>query len=348
TVSLVAVALFVVYAVRKTLFIFVLAVFLSYMIYPLVRRLVRVLPRLSRSAATATVFAVLALLLGTVLALAGPRIADQASNFSEQLPALLRDGNVIERLPLPDWLVPYRAKLAELVREHAGDITGYGAAMAQDLGKLLLTAGANVAFVVLIPILAFIMITSGPEFRSGFLKWVAHHPHAAMWRRIVDDLDTLLGGYIRALLILAFATIASYSIVFSIAGVPYGLLLALIAGVLEFIPVLGPLLAALLCVLVAGISGYGHLWWIVGFIAVYRLFQDYVLNPYLMSNGVAVPALLVLFGLLAGEELAGVAGVFLSTPVLAAALILCRRVAEESSAGDAVKPSAHRHSAESS
>ncbi|MEO8921635.1 MAG: AI-2E family transporter [Caldimonas sp.] len=346
--SLVVVALFVVYAVRKTLFIFVLAVFLSYMIYPLVRRLVRVLPRLSRSAATATVFAVLALLLGTVLALAGPRIADQASHFSEQLPSLLRDGNVIARIPLPEWLLPYRAKLAELVREHAGDITSYGAAMAQDLGKLLLTAGANVVFVVLIPILAFIMISSGPEFQAGFLKWVAPHRRAAMWRRIVDDLDTLLGGYIRALLILAFATIASYSIVFSIAGVPYGLLLALIAGVLEFIPVLGPLLAALLCVLVAGISGYGHLWWIVGFIAVYRLFQDYVLNPYLMSNGVAVPALLVLFGLLAGEELAGVAGVFLSTPVLAAALILYRRMAEESAAGDAVKPSEHCHSTESS
>jgi predicted PurR-regulated permease PerM len=70
--------------------------------------------------------------------------------------------------------------------------------------------------------------------------------------------------------------------------------------------------------------------WILAFIALYRIFQDYVLNPYLMSNGVAVPALLVLFGLLAGDELAGVAGIFLSTPVLAAARILVRRIAAES------------------
>ena len=63
-------------------------------------------------------------------------------------------------------------------------------------------------------------------------------------------------------------------------------LLAALAGVLEFIPVIGPLGAAAVCLVVAGLSGYDHLLLLVGFIAVYRLFQDYVLNPYLMSDGV--------------------------------------------------------------
>ena len=130
-------------------------------------------------------------------------------------------------------------------------------------------------------------------------------------------------------MILALATIVVYSIAFSVAGVPYGLLLATLAGVLEFIPVLGPLAAALICVGVAGLSGYDHVLAILGFIAVYRVFQDYVLNPYLMSEGVTVPPLLVLFGLLAGEEIGGVAGVFLSVPVLAAAKILVKRIGAE-------------------
>jgi predicted PurR-regulated permease PerM len=66
--------------------------------------------------------------------------------------------------------------------------------------------------------------------------------------------------------------------------------------------------------------------WLVGFFVLYRIFQDYVLNPYLMSEGVDVPALLVVFGLLAGDELAGVAGIFLSVPVIAALRIVILRL----------------------
>ncbi len=68
---------------------------------------------------------------------------------------------------------------------------------------------------------------------------------------------------------------------------------------------------------------------ILGFIALYRIFQDYVLNPYLMSEGVTVPPLMVLLGLVAGDEIAGVVGVFLSVPVLAAAKILATRITQE-------------------
>jgi predicted PurR-regulated permease PerM len=69
---------------------------------------------------------------------------------------------------------------------------------------------------------------------------------------------------------------------------------------------------------VAAFTGYGHLLWIVIFLVIYRIFQDYVLSPYLMSAGVEVDPLLVLFGVLAGEQIAGVPGMFFSVPVIAA------------------------------
>ena len=59
-----------------------------------------------------------------------------------------------------------------------------------------------------------------------------------------------------------------------------------------------------------------------GFIVAYRAFQDYVLNPYLMSEGVEVSPLLVIVGLLLGDEIGGVAGIFLSVPVMAAIKII--------------------------
>ena len=54
-----------------------------------------------------------------------------------------------------------------------------------------------------------------------------------------------------------------------------------------------------------------------------------MLSPYLMSGGVAIPPLMVLFGLLAGEEVGGVIGIFLSIPVLAAARIAVLRIRQE-------------------
>ena len=91
---------------------------------------------------------------------------------------------------------------------------------------------------------------------------------------------------------------------------------------LEFIPFAGPLAAAVIAVVVAGFSGFEHVFWLIGFIAAYRLVQDYVVNPYLMSEGVEVSPLMVIVGLLAGDQLGGVVGIFLSVPVMAAIKIV--------------------------
>jgi predicted PurR-regulated permease PerM len=65
------------------------------------------------------------------------------------------------------------------------------------------------------------------------------------------------------------------------------------------------------------VTGSGGLLWVIIFWASFRVFQDYVLNPYLMSSGIEIHPLLVLFGVLAGDALAGVPGMFFSVPVLA-------------------------------
>jgi len=330
TVSLVLVALYALYSVRRTVFVFVLAVFFSYVLYPAVRSLERMVPRrMSRTASTAFVFTLLLILLGGLAALIGPLIAEQSSRLAEELPALVRDPKVFDRLPLPDWLAPFRSRGLQFLQEQLQTGTSLAIPLARQVGEAVLQVAGNAIFVVLIPILAFLFIKDGTLMRDQFLDWTAGGRRGSMWQRIVDDLDALLGRFIRALLLLSLATFVAYAIFFYVAGVPYGVLLAAGAAVLEFIPVVGPLVAAIACVIVAGLSGYTHLLVLAGFIAFYRLFQDYAVNPMLMSGGVAVPPLLILFGLLAGAELAGVAGIFLSVPVLAAAKIAVLRIAQE-------------------
>lgn len=329
TVGLVALGLYAVYSVRRTLFVFVLAVFFSYMVAPLVRWVERRAGgRISHAAATAVVFVCLLLALAGVLAVAGPLVAEQASRLVAKLPELTRDADFVDRLPLPDWLQPHRDRVAAFLRAQIESSGELAVPIARQIGSALLSVAGNLVFVVLVPVLAFLFIRNASAMHARFAAWADRQRDAATWRGMADDFDRLLGRYIRALLILALATVGVYGGFLTAAGVPYGLLLATLAGALEFIPVVGPLVAAIGIVAVAGLSGYAHLLLLVGFLVLYRLFQDYVLNPYLMSDGVSIPPLLVLFGLLAGEELGGIAGIFLSVPVLAVTKIVVVRIGQ--------------------
>src|SRR5262249_33850792 len=142
---------------------------------------------------------------------------------------------------------------------------------------------------------------------------------------LLVDINILLAHYMRALVLLSLSTFVSYSIAFTIIGVPYGVLLASIAFLLEFIPMLGPLTAGVIILIVGAVAGAPVLTLLI-FLLAYRMFQDYVLSPHLMGPGVELHPLLVLFGVFAGAEVAGVAGTFLSVPVLALVRIVYRRI----------------------
>ena len=107
---------------------------------------------------------------------------------------------------------------------------------------------------------------------------------------------------------------------------PYAVLLAGCAAIFDFIPVVGPLASGVLVITVTGVTGYTHLLWYIIFWIVFRLFQDYVLGPYLMGSGTELNPMLVLFGVLAGEQVAGVAGMFFSVPVIAALRVIFVRL----------------------
>jgi predicted PurR-regulated permease PerM len=142
---------------------------------------------------------------------------------------------------------------------------------------------------------------------------------------VLADIHLLLARYMRALVLLSLATFIAYTVGFSIMGEPYSVLLAALAGLLEFIPMIGPLVAGVVIVVVAAVSG-APVVAILIFVLAYRLVQDYVLSPLLMKQGVELHPLLVLFGVFAGAELAGIAGAFLSVPVLALARVIYERI----------------------
>jgi predicted PurR-regulated permease PerM len=327
TVVIVAGLLYGVYSIRGTLFVFLLAIFFAYMVYPLVSLLDRVRPRRAPSWASPVAALVLVLTVAAFIGiLIGPSIGDEANRLSQQLPALLERGDAIATKRWPTFLQPYAERIVTFVRTELHGGAAAALPLAQRIGSGVLQVAGDLLFVVLVPILAFLFILSGPRIRAALGRVLARQ---AMGQHIVDDLDHLLGRYIRALLLLSVAALAAYALFLASIGVPYALLLAAVAALLEFIPVFGPLLSAIVIIVVAGLAEYPHLLWIVFFIVGYRIFQDYLLGPKLMGTGVGVHPILVLFGLLAGAEVAGVPGIFLSVPAIAAAMIIGRHVIRE-------------------
>ena len=151
------------------------------------------------------------------------------------------------------------------------------------------------ALIILVPILSFFLLKDARDI-SASLIGSFETGDRTMMRQIVADINLVLSKYIRALVMLAIASFAAWAIFLSLIGAPYQMLLAGISGALEFIPVIGPLASIVILLLVCGVSGFSGLIWIAVFWGCFRLFQDYALNPYLMSAGVEVHPLLVLFG----------------------------------------------------
>ena len=136
----------------------------------------------------------------------------------------------------------------------------------------------------------------------------------------------LLGQYVGALIVLCLVTFTVWLAVFLVFGVRYAVLLAALGGALEFIPVVGPVVAAALVLSVHVFADGSGTLWLLGFLVGWRLVQDYVTSPLVMGSGVDLHPALVIFGVLAGGEIAGVPGMFFSIPVLAALRVVWRRL----------------------
>ncbi|HEY6185987.1 MAG TPA: AI-2E family transporter, partial [Terriglobales bacterium] len=129
---------------------------------------------------------------------------------------------------------------------------------------------------------------------------------------------------IRAQLTLAGLSLLVYSAGLGTMQVEYWLVLGTAGGMLEFIPVVGPLTAAVLIIAVSVLTG-SHWLAVIIFLGIWRLIQDYVVTPRVLGKSTELHPLAAIFGVLAGGEIAGILGIYLSIPVMASLRIVWRR-----------------------
>lgn len=322
TVLLILAGVFCLYEIRKTVLIFVMALLLSSLMGPIAELVDRFhSQRIPRSLSIGVLYLLLLTLLGAGLYAVGSRAVEEASALASTIPKYAENPQLLNEIPLPAWLEEHRHRLAEFVRvqfqEHAEELMS----AVTSAGKGLLSALTNIVYVILIPILSFFFLKDSDALRGQITEQFEGASRAFIedaW----SDIHVLLVEFMRAMVLLSAATFAVFAVALGVMGVPYALLLSVVAGVFEFVPVAGPLSAGATIMAVAGFAGYPHLGWIAVFLIAYRLFLDYVLQPYLMGQGVELPPLAIIFSVLAGEQIGGVMGMFLSIPALATLRIL--------------------------
>jgi predicted PurR-regulated permease PerM len=136
--------------------------------------------------------------------------------------------------------------------------------------------------------------------------------------------NSTLAAYIRAQLSACAIVGVICTVGFLLLGLPYWLALGLFAGLLEFIPLAGPLTLGIVAIVLAAFHSAGSAFAVFVFLAVLRLLEDYVIYPRLIGQGIHLHPLAVILAILSGAELAGVAGIFLAIPVIAIATVSYR------------------------
>lgn len=324
TAILVVMAMYLIYLVRQTLFIFILALLFAYLLSPLVNLLDRVLPaRASRNLALALAYLIFVGIVVFMGIQIGSRVVDQANRLARELPPAVI--NWVKTPGPSETLNAIKEKVMEQVETEVGQWSTNLLSALPQAGIKFLTVASNLIFLVIIPVLSFFFLKDGEAIREHMLDLVEAGPRRALLDDVLADTHLLLAHYMRAQALMSLAAFTAYSIFFAIIGVPYGLLLAATACLLEIIPMIGPLTASLVILGIAAVAG-SHVLAVLIFLVAYRMAADYILSPHLMGHGVQLHPLLVLFGVFAGAEVAGIAGTFISVPILALARIIYLRI----------------------
>lgn len=321
----VAAFLWIVYKLTAVLLLLILSVFFAYLVAPLVDLVEKPVNlggrviRIPRGLAIGIVYLFLFTVVGAGIYFLVPQFAAQFPEFKQQASAYYKNISdtsarinqyfTEHRMP-PGMVKAVNDTILGLIAR-SGEIASL--AFEHALGWIIF-----LPWIVLIPILSFFLLKDADTFRRSALAML---PRGRLrWRgdEFFEDINSTLAAYIRAQLTACFLIGAVCSIGFALIGFPSPLVLGVIAGILEFVPLVGPLCVAILVALLAILhSGPGMALVVLLFLGVLRVVHDYVVYPRIIGHGIHLHPLAVIFAILAGAEIAGVAGIFLAIPAVA-------------------------------
>jgi predicted PurR-regulated permease PerM len=307
------------YTVRSTLILIYISGMLAMGISPLVRaierqRLVPIGTRVPRWVAILIIYASIIGVLVLVGMIVVPPLVEQAEELWRNLPERFQQA---QRFLIRSGVMRQPVTLGEAVQQTPA---GGASAAATVIGAVRNVVGGVFGVITLL-LLTFYMLVESREIFSFFVRLfpAEHRPRiAALSATVTERVSAWLGGQLLLALIIGVTS----AIGLGVMGVPYFYVLALISGVGEMIPMVGPLLSAVPAILVAVTVSPGLAVGVAIFFLIQQQLENSILVPKIMGRQVGLSAVTVIVALGMGSQLLGVVGAILSVPTAAVIQVL--------------------------
>lgn len=301
------------------------AIILANALEPLVDFLMRWMRRTFAIATIAITVVVAVVIVGAIVV---PNVRGQVHEAAQSLPTLIERGQQLAQ----QW-IPVTGGIGQALLQSSGNEgsdggsgkSGDGGSGGSGLTSLPLAIVSSAFEAMLVVFLSLYWLAAMPSLRAFFISLLPPD-RTGQTRAVLEEIGATMGGYVRGVLLEAslIATIVFFGL--WIIGVPYPLALAVLAGIGEFMPYVGPIMAAAPAVLLALLESPTLALIVLGFYVVVQLLEGYLLFPFVVGNQSEIPPLLIIVGLMAGGAVGGVLGALVAIPLAGALRIVVLRV----------------------
>jgi len=246
-----------------------------------------------------------------------PTLLEQGRELVRRVPEAAR--SLQGRLGDQPWLANLWSQLSSgLSLPDPGDAMGQA-------GRILAALTSAVGYLGLTLVAALYLALEPDLYRRGALRLVpvGHRPFVdGLLTELEHTIRSWLGGQ---LILMGFIGALTGLGLWAI-GIPYALALGILAGLLEFVPYLGPILSAVPVLLIALSTSPTQALWALGLLIAVQQIENNILQPLVQKSAVDIPPVLLVITLFAMGALFGVPGLLVATPLLAIAIVLIRRI----------------------
>lgn len=334
-VLLVAAAFYFLYRFHQVFLTLFVAIVLSTAIRPIVQFLHKL--RVPKDVGVILVYILLIVLIAAVVILLLPLVIEQSNLVVDSVPEIYGEvrENMLEHPNFFVWRVAI--ELPESISLTPAPETAEGEAeVIETVGQNLelIGLGARAIFIAFAAlVLAFYWTLDGEKNKTAMLM-VVPYEHRESAREITNEIQAMLGAFVRGQALLGIIIGGLSFVAYTIIGLPYTLALAIVAGIMETVPVLGPFLGAIPAIVVAYSVDPSMVLWVLLATAVIQQLENNLLVPRVMKSSVGVNPLVTLLALSAFGSLFGILGAVVAIPLAAIIQYLLDRFVISSSVAD--------------
>ena len=327
--GLIALVGYVLFLIQSIITPLVIALVLGYLLNPLVNWMER--QRIQRALSILLIYLGFIITLSIVLWILIPIIFREILSFQTKVPLYISQSQ--------SWIAQWQATLAEKapMLKNVDLLKSAGSFSSQSLLQginqipvLLMNVLSIFSLLVLVPFLMFFILKDGPAFKKSFLRMMPNR-YFEMTANLLYQVDKKLSSYLRGQIMVAGIFGLLVFIGLSVLGVPYAFFIAVIAGLTNLIPYVGPFIGLALAAALAFLDSGNvvQVLQVAGVLMTVQLIDNMATSPIVMSKSIELHPMVIFFSLMIGGSLFGFLGMLLAVPITASLEIILKEIIRE-------------------